>query len=338
MGLANKDIPTLRYGNLILPSEILGGVGLGIGNVYLVANKSDTASYASLEAQYGTIVYPDGTSMFHGATAATADVAIQAALDSCVANRNDYVVIMPSSTNYSITATLQVSKKAVHIICPTGLSGNSFPIGNTARLKSITAAQNIFAITTGVEAVEIAGFYLKNYADLAAITIATGCSALNIHHNMFPMVWSSSPVASIVGTGSGGAWGSIENNWWISESGTSVTAAIAAVDLAAQATGARVCHNEITIGDANTATLCISNLAVKGRTDFNTFSESGGSGVTSGGTITNAISVPVNGAAIGNRGAVASGELLSGGTANTSFCDNLDGRATSGTDIWNLQA
>jgi hypothetical protein len=336
--LFNETQPALKLGAKILPSEILGGSGLGVGNVYIVSNTSDTAAYASLNDTYGGILYPDGTQMFRGATAATADVAIQAALDSCVANRNDYVVVMPSGTNYSITNSLSMSKKGVHLICPTGLSGNSFPVGNTARLKSIVAATPVIAIAASTEAVEIAGFYIKNYADVAAITIATGCSALNIHHNMFPMVWTSSPVASIVGTGSGGAWGSIEHNQWISESGTSVTAAIAAVNLAAQATGARVCHNEVTIGDANTATLCISNLAVKGHTDFNVFSESGGSGVTSGGTITNAISAPVNGCAIGNRGAVASGELLSGGTANTSFCDNLDGRATSGTDIWNLQA
>jgi hypothetical protein len=308
----------------------------GPGKIFYVVNAADTAVVQYLE----TLFPPDGDGIrrVFVATSLTADVAIQSALDACVSNRNDYVVIMPSSTNYSITVSIAVNKKGVHIVCPTGL-GSTFPIGNTARLKSIVAATPVFAIAASTEAVEIAGFYIKNYTAVAAITIATGCSALNIHHNMFPMVWSgASTAASIVGAGSGGAWGSIEHNWWISESGTSITAAIACVDLQAQATGARVCHNEITIGDANIATICISNQAVKGRTDFNTFSESGGSGVTSGGTITNAISLPVNGVAIGNRGAVASGELLSGGTAATGFCDNLDGRSTAGTDIWNLEA
>jgi hypothetical protein len=327
--------PALRFGAKILPSEILGL--LTVGNVYYVVNAADTDVVTYMNANYN-FNYSDGSQSLYIATSLTADVAIQAALNACVANRNDYVVVMPSSTNYSITASLSMSKKGVHLVCPTGLSGNTFPIGNTARLKSIVAATPVIAIATSTEAVEIAGFYIKNYADVAAITVATGTSALNIHHNMFPMVWSAAPVASIVATGSGCAWGSIENNWWISESGTGVTAAIACVNIGAQATGSRVCHNEVTIGDANIATLCISNAAVKGVTNFNVFSESGGSGVQSGGTITNAIAIPVNGAAVGNRGAVAANELLSGGTANTSFCDNLDGRATSGTDIWNLQS
>jgi hypothetical protein len=304
-----------------------------------VYNEADTAVGAHLRDMFEGVKYQDGSKILYKATSLTADVAIQEALDACVANRNDYVVVMSSGTNYSITNTLQLTKKGVHLICPTGLSNAGFPVGNTARLKSIVAATSVANVTA--EAVEIAGFYIKNYADVAAITIAATVSAQNIHSNAFMMVWSSSPAAMIVGTGAGGAWGSIENNWFISESGTSVTAAIAAIDIAAQATGCRVCHNEVTIGDGNTATLCISNQAIKGHTDFNVFSESGGSGVTSGGTITNAISVAAAGAAIGNLGAVGSGKLLSGGTAAHSFVGNIDGRTASdgaGGQVANLEA
>jgi hypothetical protein len=98
-----------------------------------------------------------------------------------------------------------------------------------------------------------------------------------------------------------------------------------------QATGARVCRNEVTIGDGNTATIGISNLAVKGHTDFNIFSSCGGIAVTpSGGAITNCVAINTMACAIGNRGAVAASALLSGGTAAHSYCDNMDGATGAG--------
>ena len=300
---------------------------MGPGKIFYVVNAADTEVYNYLSE----MILPDtdGTIRLYSATSLTADVAIQAALDACVANRNDYVVIMPSSTNYSITTAISVSKKGVHIVCPTGLGGN-FPIGNTARLKSIVAATPVFAIAANTEAVEIAGLYIKNYADVAAITVDTGCSALNIHNNMFPMVWTTSPVASIVGTGSAFAWSSIEHNQWISETGSQVTAAIAAINIQTTATGARVCHNEVTLGDRNVATVAISNLAAKGHTDFNVFSESGGAaanigGGSYGGTITKCIAISTSACAIGNLGAVATTHMVTGGTAAISYSENYDG-------------
>ena len=327
-GLVRKTFKPLADGARILASEVLG---LSAGNIYYVYNAADTAVGSHLRGMLNGVKYDDGSTVLHEATSLTADVAIQAALDSCVANRDDKVVIMPSNTNYSITASLAINKKGVHVICPTGLTGNDFPVGNTARLKSITAATPVFAVAASTEAFEIAGFYIKNYNDVAAITMADGVSAQNIHTNAFMLEWASSPVASIVGTGSAGAWGTIGHNWFISESGTGVTAAIAAVDIKAQATGCRVCNNEVTIGDGNTATVGISNLAVKGATNFNVFSSSGGIAVTpSGGAITNCVAISTMGCAIGNRGAVAASALLSGGTAAHSYCDNMDGATGAG--------
>ena len=311
---------------------------LGIGNVYMVGQTADTSAYTDFQKRYNKSRYADGSRMAHpfvgtGAVAATTN-GIQTALDACVTNRNDYVVVAPSDTNYGLDLVLTMSKEAVHLVCPAGIGFNNFPVGNSARLKQLTAANAVLAVSN--QAVEIAGFYIKNYTALSAITLAAAAHSPNIHSNMFAMVWSGAQAASIQGATTGGAWGSIEHNWFISESGTAQTAAIACISIIAQATGCRVCHNEITIGDANTATVCISNLAVKGRTDYNTFATGSGTGGT--GVITNAIIVPELEAAIGNRGAVASGCLLSGGSSGSSFCDNLDGRATSGTDIWNLEA
>jgi hypothetical protein len=269
-----------------------------------------------------------------GSVAATTN-GIQTALDSCVSCRNDYVVVAPSDTNYGLDLVLTMSKKAVHLICPSGMGAGDFPVGNTARIKQLTAANAVIAISN--QAVEVAGFYLKNYTALSTITLAAAAHSPNIHHNAFMLVWSGAQAPAIAGTTTGGSWGSIgPKNWFISESGTAQTAAIACVDIAANATGCRVCGNEVKIGDANTATVCISNLAVKGSTNYNIFGTGGGTGGT--GVITNAIIIPTLEECIGNRGAVAAGCLLSGGTSGQSFCDNLDGTATSGTDHWNLNA
>ena len=311
-----------------------GGL-MGPGKTFYVVNAADSAV-----ANYLLQIFPpdpDGVDRVYVATSATADTAIQAALDACLANRNDYVVVMPSGTNYSITVTLQMTKKGVHLICPTGMSNSGFPIGNTARLKSSVAATPVINITA--EACEVAGFYIKNYTAVEAITLATTVSGQNIHHNAFMMVWSGSPAPIISGVGAGGAWGSIERNWFISETGTSITSAIAAISILAGATGCRVCHNEVTIGDGNTASVAISNLAVKGHTDFNIFSESGGSGAApSGGTITKCVAISTMGCAIENRGAVATSGLLTGGTTGHSFVGNLAGTVTAGTDHWNPEA
>jgi hypothetical protein len=309
-------------------TTMMGSPKRGLGNTYYVVNAADTAVVADFKKRLDGIVYADGSSPLFVATSLAADGAIQAALNACVANRDDTVVIMPSDTNYSITATLQATKKGVHIICPTGI-GYDFPIGNTARLKSIVAATAVINFTA--QAIEFAGFYVKNYADVAAITLAATALSPNIHHNSFMLVWTASPAAAIVGSGAAGAWGGITRNWFISETGTGVTAAIAAIDIAAQATGCRVCGNELTIGDGNTATVGISNLAVKGHTDFNVFSSSGGIAVTpSGGAITNCVSINTMACAIGNRGAVAASALLTGGTAAHSYCDNMDGATGTG--------
>jgi hypothetical protein len=331
MGIVNYSKGVASFGTPLFGS-------LGIGNVYMVGQTADTSAYTDFAKRYTKVRHADGSMMLHpfigtGSVACTTN-GIQTALDACLTNRNDYVVVAPSDSNYGLDAVATLSKKAVHLVCPSGIGYGNFPIGNSARIKQLTAASVVFALSN--QAIEIAGFYIKNYTALGAITLAAAAHSPNIHSNMFTMVWSGAQAASIAGATTGGAWGSIEHNWFISESGTAQTAAIGCVDIAAQATGCRVCHNEITIGDANTATVCISNLATKGHTDYNVFATGGGTGGT--GVITNAIVIPTLEACIGNRGAVAAGCLLSGGTTATSFCDNLDATATAGTDHWNLAA
>lgn len=309
----------------------------GIGNVYYVVG-SGSSSYNSMHLRFGGLYYEDGSAVLYDHVSSASAVTtngLKNALAATVEDRNDYVIVMPANATYYIDEALAMNKKAVHLVCPAGL-GNEIGATNAARIQQITASTACIAVSDA--SIEIAGLYIKNINQTAAITLATGAYAPNIHHNTFPLIWTSgAQVGSIVATGDGGAWGSIERNWCVSQSGGSCTCAAGVIVVPAAATGARVRYNEITIGDTQTATIGISNAAVKGRTDFNIFSESGGSGVSDGGTITNCISIHASGAATGNRCSVASGAFATGGTAGKSFCDNFDGRSTSGTDIWNLE-
>jgi hypothetical protein len=328
--IQNRNIAS---GAFIDPTKV---AGFGCGEVFYVCNSADTPVKNWLNQRV------PGSHLFVG-TSTDSSTAIQKALDSCVANRNDYVIIMPSDTNYGLAAALTMSKKSVHLVCPSGLNSGSLAVGNTARLKQLTAACRI--INVSAQACEIAGFYLKNYTALSHIGLAAGAHAPNIHNNAFMLVWSGAQkpaiTNNILGTSgdTGCSWGSIERNWFISESGTSITAAIGAVEIVAYATGARVCHNEVTIGDGNIATIGISNQAVKGHTDFNVFSESGGDGVASGGTITKCVSVAATGCAIGNIGAVGTGQMLTGGTTLHSYAENYGGYiANVGTTNGSVEA
>jgi hypothetical protein len=298
---------------------------IGVGNVYYVVNTTSTTAYKELVARFGGERYSDGTAILypHTSTASTVTLnGLKNALASTVEDRNDYVVVMGANGTYYTDEALALNKKNVHIICPAGM-GYERGATNAARIQQITAATAIFAVSDA--SVEIAGFYLKNIDGASAITLAATSYAPNIHHNYFPLIWTASGIGSIIGTGDGGAWGKIERNTFISQSGGAVTCAAGVIQIQASATGCGVNYNEIIIGDTQIATIGIANGAVKGQTNFNIFSESGGAGVASGGTITKCISIAATGCAIGNRAAVGTGQVLTGGTSAHTFSDNIGG-------------
>jgi len=315
-------------------NQITGG--LGVGNIYFVAN-STSSSYAELARRLSSKRHTDGSLIFHPHTATASTVTtngLKSALACTVEDRNDYVIVMPSNGTYYIDEALAMNKKAVHLVCPAGF-GYEIGATNAARIQQI-GAYAIIAVTDA--AVEIAGLYLKNMDGYSAITLGTGTAyAPNIHHNTFPLIWTASAIGSIIGAGDAGAWGKIERNWFISQSGGAQTCAAGIIQIQAAATGAQVNHNQIDIGDTQIATIAISNAAVKGSTSFNIFSECGGDGVaTNGGTITKCISMNASGSAIGNRAAVGTGQMFSGGTASHSFADNMDG--VTGGETANIEA
>jgi hypothetical protein len=318
MSLTNFPGGLTSFGNVLYG-------GLGIGNVYYVVNTTSTTAYKEMLKRYGGERYEDGSAVLHPHTSTASTVTLnglKSALAATVEDRNDYVVVMGANSTYYIDEALALNKKNVHIICPSGM-GYDRGSTNSVRIQQITALTAIFAVADA--SVEIAGFYLKAIDGASAITLAATSYAPNIHHNYFPLIWSTLGVGSIIGTGDGGAWGKIERNTFISQSGGGVTCAAGVIQIQASATGCGVNYNEIILGDTQIATVGIANGAVKGQTNFNIFSESGGAAVASGGTITKCISIAATGCAIGNRAAVGTTQVLTGGTSAHSYSDNIGG-------------
>lgn len=287
----------------IFPGKI---AGMGIGEVFYVCKNTD----ANDKLNYGWLsARVPGDRLFTTIAAALAET------QEC---RNDYVIVWPSNADYDITAALVMDKKSVHLICPAGF-GNERGSTNAVRIHQTTAATAVIAVSDA--SIEIAGFYLKNYQNVSHITLAATSYAPNIHHNTFTMNTSSTTSEPCIAcSGDAGGWGTVaEYNWFCSYAGNDTTIA-SVITVGASATCARVCHNDFSFGDGITVTVGINNQAVKGTTNYNNFSAAGGDS-----TITHAISVHTQGSAIGNRvcGTV-DGEVMTGGTVDYSFCDNMN--------------
>jgi len=292
-------------------------LGLGVGNVYRVIKKSE-AYYSQFIADYQG-EYSDGSLIVHPDDGD--GLGIQSALDACVANRNDYVLVQPSQSDYDLEAALTLSKKSVHLLCPAGL-GLERGSTNACRLEQ-TGSYDVFTVSDA--SIEIAGFYLKHKQNKTAIELATsvagvGSYACNIHHNNIAMNTDSTTCEPLINcTGDGGAYGDIHHNWIYASGGNDTTVAVI-IAIQASATMAQCNYNEITIGDGMTATVGIQNLATKGMVAYNMF---GGAG--SDCTWTHCIQVSGYGNAIGNRcSCAAGGVIVVGGTDEYSFSDNMN--------------
>jgi hypothetical protein len=280
---------------------------VGAGNVYYVVKPTE-AFYAKFVDSHN-FKYSDGSDSIH--------TTIQSALNACVECRDDYVLVQTSNSDWDLYGALTLSKKSVHLICRSGL-GYSRGATNACRLHQNTAANTIFAISDSN--IEIAGFYLKPYTDVSQITIANGSYAMNIHNNSFMLNFNSNAAeASIICSGDGGAWGQVAHkNFFESQSGDDRTVA-ALITIGSSATGARCDENDFFLGDGNIATIGVSNAATKGTVNHNNFMVAG----TDGG-FTHCIAIGSWGVAIGNRGCVGDGAIITGGVNNITNVDNMN--------------
>lgn len=297
----------------ISPTKIASFGAAGIGETFYVVRSADTALLHWLQSRV------PADHLFEASTG-SADVAINAALNECLENRNDYVIVMPSNSDYDMTSVISCSKKCVHLVAPAGL-GYSRGATNAVRLEQLTAATSVFAVSDS--SVEIAGFYAKPYASSGTgashVTVAATSYALNIHHNHFVLKTGATNAASVACTGDGGAWGQVvHHNLFESQAGDDRTTA-AMITVGGPATAARVDYNDFFIGDGNTYTVVIQNLATKGSVNYNDFMAAG-----SDATMTHCIQIGSYGCAIGNRGAVGDGAIITGGAADITNIDNMN--------------
>jgi hypothetical protein len=159
----------------------MGGVPVGsldslsAGNIYFVMQTTN-ALYDKFCAARQGVYENDGTSRVH--------TSIQSALDATTANRNDYVIVMPDSSDYDITAALTMSNARTHLIAPSGLGCMGMP-NNSVRVHQNTAATALITVTA--DCVEIAGFFFKHMTDSSGIVLSGTRWTPIIHDNFFAM-------------------------------------------------------------------------------------------------------------------------------------------------------
>ena len=318
MGITNFPYGLSSFG------QVLNG-GMGVGNVYLVCQSAQTTVYADLNKKYGGVQYDDESYLFHSS--------IASALAACVAERNDYVVLMPDNDDYDLSATLTMSAKATHLICPANM-GPSVATMNGCRvhLHSGTSAHVITVATGGAE---VGGLYIKTCTDKYGISIPAGSSpsgfGLWIHNNTISFAGASSTAdGGIIGASEGGGYSVIENNKLSGQVASCTHLSGITID-----TGATACvvkKNLIIVGNTETMTTGINMQSYMGVCNDNDLIECAASGGTGAGTLTLGISYGVATMCFGNRIAITTeANAISGGTVDETAILNYEG--TSGGTI-----
>jgi len=303
-------------------TDLKGGhaaIGLGVGNVYYVIKSTEAYYDQFLTERQG--VYNDGSVIVH--------TDIQSALDATVECRNDYVIVQPADADYDITETLTMTKKAVHLICPAGMTGSTGAT-NACRIHQTTGDIPILQIADA--GCEVAGFYLKSGSGasplVTGVEMIAGCYGVNIHHNYFCVngVTGDGPVLGGTGATGNGAWGIIHHNRLVTI--TSGVTFPVLWNFPYTSYSLLVEHNSFSIQTGVTISTAVINMSGGyGEANFNTFSAL--TTFPSQGLTAPSIEACIHlgggaGGAIGNRGAILTGDLLSGGTANAQFSDNFD--------------
>jgi hypothetical protein len=324
MGFTNFTRGITSLGNVVYGN-------LGIGNVYIVANTKDTVSYPQVSKRYGRSSYSDGSQMFypHTANAAGDTVTLnglQNALNACVSGRNDYVVVMPSSADYDITAALTMTKRNVHLICPAGV-GPETGSTNAARIHQNTANTEIIILSALADGCEIAGLWFKLITSqttafmISTPAVSTG-QCLNLHHNTFNVTASGSTGGGAYGSLAGGSgnYTNIHHNRFYFSGAASVAVGVLMIT-----TQSIFAYNDMHAINACTVTIGVECVGVGSIVKYNNFFAHRASTGISASAFGAAIVVNASSddtCVLGNRGCVASGTLVQGGTADTTYSDN----------------
>ena len=333
----------VTHGNLGLERVLKGLVsgagsafenGITSGNVYYVI-KADASFYGVFHERYQQ-TYEDGTVAVH---ADDGDgLGIQAALDACTANRDDYVLVMPSDSDYDLTVTLTMSKARTHLIAPSGL-GKGGMSSNSVRLHQNTAATAM--VTMSADTIECAGFFFKG--GTGDIIIISGSRwFVDIHDNFFGQSNTDGTDNSGV-LGAGAVNGStIRNNYFTNYAPGLLTGTDndmeGFINLSSASSGRNLIEDNIGVTGMNTeVTVGIQIMGTESIIRRNHIAESYTSG---GGTQAGILTVGINMGATcfasdNNIFGTGASAALTGGTPDVTCISNWDstnGRSIADTD------
>jgi hypothetical protein len=293
----------------------------GAGNIYWVMQTTH-GSYSQFKEDH-QFVYADGSNSVH--------TGIQSALDATVANRNDYVIVMPDATDYDITAALTMSKNRVHLVCPAGIGNKG--MNNFARIHQTTATTQCIVVTA--DCVEIAGLFFKGYdgtaKDAPSIIHLSGTRwTPHIHDNFFGIgATASSSNYGILADGACSHF-NIHDNYFTNYSPTLLTgtandvAAFVGITSASSTRGI-IADNIMHTGPNTTVASGITNVGTGMLISGNFLWENSAVGSYDAGVLTKGITLTSDGFAVNNRIAVATAaNAITGGTVDASANQNFE--------------
>ncbi len=283
-------------------------VGFGCGEVFHVA-QGNTSQHEWLSKRV------DASHLF---------TSIQKALDACVSERNDYVLVWPDGDDYDLTAALTMSKRNVHLIGVGGVTNMKYGCPNSVRIHQTTALTQVITVTA--QCVEIAGLFIKGADDTKVISTST--HTLRVHHCMIGM-GTTAGAADAYGiyAGSGECVHlDISNNLITNYNPVGTSKTLGAAIYIANGTRSIVQDNLICTG-SGTTTFTVG-IYVGGMPCFvlgNRLVEA------VNGVFTKGITVAAGSSVMGNMFSMTTAsDAISGGTANETVCNNYASGAAGG--------
>jgi len=159
MGLKDRS-PYLMWGGKIDPlSEIRNAGIITTGKVFWVKDPSDE-DYLTLKDSVGQENFFD---------------TIQAAIDKCVSDRNDYVMVCPKKDGaaWALTAAIDLNEDRVHLIS-VGYNRTNVGYSNVIEGYAATTAHDTEFINVSGKGCEIAGFQFRGTGAATAAAAVTG--------------------------------------------------------------------------------------------------------------------------------------------------------------------
>lgn len=300
----SESFNTVRAKRIVGPAAYQG---LGVGNVYHVFQTGQD-KYAQMWADLHT-VYSDGSVSVYNT--------IHDAVNACVSERNDYVIVYPDATDYDEGETIALDTTSTHLICPAGVGS---AVGQAMRAATIDPAAAAHAVTITGRGAELAGFWIRGYADKDCVR--TSGAGVFIHHNDIACT-SSGTLGHGIYIAAGGDGTKVEYNYIFSNvSGGTTIAGIYGINGVSRLI---VRGNEVIVDNATfTSGIFMPNTGTWSIVDSNTVFES----PDNSSVVTTGIAVGTGVIATRNLvGITTTANALTGGTADESTVLNYSSKS-----------